>query len=47
MCVTVCAPVDDVLNFEINLAFYQAVLLHDQKNQDKNLNILVTKRALR
>ena len=47
MCLTVCVPVDDVLNFEINLAFYQAVLLHDQKNQNKNLNMLVTKRALR
>ena len=46
MCVVIiCLPVDDVINFEINLS-YQAVFLHDQNSKDKNLNTLRTKRAL-
>ena len=46
--VVICFSVDDVINFEINFSFfYQAVFLHDQKSQGKNLNILRTKRALK
>ena len=42
--VIVCYPVFDVMNFEMYLKHsYQAVYLHDQKSQDKDLNILRTK----
>ena len=44
--VIVCSSVCDVINFEIYLSFLiQAVFLHDQKIQGKNLNILRAKRT--
>ena len=42
----VCFSAYEVLNFEINLIFSnQAVFLHDQKSQDKNIDILRAKKA--
>ena len=45
MCIAiVCCPVCDVINFEIYFSF---LILHNQKSQDKNVNILRTKRAVK
>ena len=38
-------PVCDVVKFENNFSFLQAILLLNQKNQQKKLNILRMKRA--
>ena len=48
MCIVIiCFPAEDAINFEINLSFsYQVVFLHDRKGQDKNINMLRTKRGL-
>ena len=45
--VVICFPVDDVINFGINFSFPPSRFLNDQKNQDKSLNNLRTKRALK
>ena len=46
--VVVCFPDCDVINFEINLNFpNKPCPVIGQKSQDKNLNILKTKRAFR
>ena len=39
-------PVDEFINFEINLS-HQIAFLHDQKSRDKNLNIWRTKRPFK
>ena len=42
----ICFPVDVTVNFEINHGlFYHAIFLHDQKNQNKNLNVSRTESA--
>ena len=52
MCIAIIYfPVCDIINFETNLIKsiklpHQAVSLHDQKGQEKNLNILRTKKPL-
>ena len=42
MCIVITYfPVDDAMNFEINLSsFYQVVFLHDRESQGKYLHIL-------
>ena len=46
--VIVCAPVCDIMNFEIYFSFsYQPVFLHNQKSQNKSVNILRTKIAFK
>ena len=48
MCISIdCFPGCDVVNFEINLFFNQAVFSALPKSQDKYLNILRTKRAFK
>ena len=43
MCIVIiCFPIDDIINFEINLNF---LINHEQKSEDKTLNILRTKKA--
>ena len=44
--VFICFPVCEVINFEFNF-FYQAIFLHNQKIQNKNLNIFRTKEAFK
>ena len=46
MCIVIiCLLVHDVINLEINLSYQAVFFLHDQKNQDKNLNTLRKKKA--
>ena len=49
MCIVIVNfPASDVINFEINLSFLiKPSFSHYRKNQDKNLNILRTKRVLK
>ena len=44
--VIICSPARDITNFEIKLCD-QAIFLHDQKNQNKSLNIFRTKKRFR
>ena len=47
MCIVIiCKPGCDVINFEINLS-NQEVFSTQPKSQDKNVNILRTKRAFK
>ena len=43
----VCFPGSHVVNFEINLTFLMKLFLYVTKNQDKNLNILKTKKTFK
>ena len=46
MCITiVCQPGCDVIRFEVNLTFLLSRFATWPKSQDKNLNILRTKRS--
>ena len=47
MCITIiiCCPVSEAINFQIKIRFRQAVFRHDQKRQQKRLNVFRKKKV--
>ena len=47
ICITtiICCPVSEAINFQIKIRFRQAVFRHDQKCQQKRLNVFRKKRV--